>query len=476
MKQFSFFLSILLFNALTLPAAESTAPLQKASESLEGEIIEKIKEIEQALKKSPEPCLVTIFVHGTLKPAQVSLSTINEVMHNRIENTLYSITLEYMRANTYLHQNTPTQGLGLVYINPLNDECQSGAQTMRSLFELAHVFYKTDATHRRYYTFGWNGLLNMQERYVAAKKLYHELEKEVALLRSKSLEPSIHMVAYSHGGNVALNLAKIKQENITNPNFAVEQLVLLATPIQKETDYLVGDTSFFKKSFLFFSTEDHVQTSDFFSTQKELFSRRKFTSRAEFKVPDTLTQVRIRLTKRINRSKMIHDENAEIEAILSEPNIRCLHMDPSHTEFWNLRWGNEWYRTSLPIAPLPVIAFVPTITYLLEHFAQSARTITFDYCPSVGGARLIMNNHKTGTVVPVLNETVISHMNELVERCIPEDFSLEEQNRQEQLALKQAYETLKKDKKTLKKKSHRKLMTSYLDLSRKMWPHQFPKF
>jgi hypothetical protein len=471
MKQFSFFLSILLFSPCTLPTAESTAPLQK---SLEEKIIEGIG---QTLKKKPTgPCLVTIFVHGTLKPAQVSLSTINDLMHNKIENTLYSITLEYMRANKYLHQNTATQGLGLVYINPLNEVCQSGAQTMKNLFELAHVFYKSEYTHRRYYTFGWNGLLNMKERYSEAERLYHALEKEVILLRSKGIEPHIHIIAYSHGGNVALNLAKIKEENITPPHFSIEQLVLLATPIQKETDYLVGDTSFFKKSYLFYSTEDQVQTSDFFSTQKELFSRRKFTSRIHFKLPTTLTQVRIRLTRRINRSKLLKNENATLEAILSDPHIRCLHMDPSHTEFWNLKWGNTWYRKSLPIAPLPVVAFVPSITYLLEHFAPEAQDITFDYCPSIGGARLITSKHKITTVVPVLNETVISHMNEIVKKCTPEDFSLEEQNRQEQLALKQAYETLKKDKKALKKKSRRKLMTSYLDLSRKMWPHQFPQF
>ena len=442
-------------------------------ELLEEKILDELK---QTLKKKPtEPCLVTIFIHGTLKPAQVSLSTINELMHNRIENTLYSITLEYMRANKYLHQNTATQGLGLVYINPHDAVCQSGAHTMRNLFELTHTFYKTACPHRRYYTFGWNGLLNMKERYVEAKKLYHELEREVVLLRSKGLDPHIHIIAYSHGGNVALNLAKIKQENITRSPFSVEQLVLLATPIQKETDYLVKDTSFFKSSYLFYSTEDHVQTSDFFSTQKELFSRRKFTSRAHFKVPDTLTQVRIRLTKRINRSKLIKNKGAALEAILSEPHIRCLHRDPSHTEFWNLKWGNAWYRKSLPIAPLPLIAFVPTITYLLEHFAPDVRSITFDYCPSIGGARLLTNNHKKALVVPVLNKAVISHMEDLVEKCTPEDFSLEEQNRQEQLALKQAYETLKKDKKILKKKSRRKLTMSYLDLSRKMRPHQLPQ-
>lgn len=466
MKQFSSFLFFFLVSFLTLSGSNSTHP---STPTLQ-------EKIEHPLKTTQrQPCLVTIFIHGTLKPAQVSLSTINEVMHNKIENTLYSITLEYMRANKYLYQNAPTQGLGLEYVNPLTEVCHSGAHTIRKIFEIAYDFHNLQPTQRRYYTFGWNGLLNMEERYKEAKKLYHELEKEVALLQSHDLEPSLHIIAYSHGGNVALNLARIKQENITKPRFCVDKLFLLATPIQKETDYLLGDTSFFKRSYLFYSTEDQVQTSDFFSTQKELFSRGTFTNRAQFKLPSTLTQVRIRLTKRINRSTMIHDENAELEAILSEPRIRCLHMDPSHSEFWNLKWGSSWYRPGLPISPLPVVAFLPTITYLLEQFTPHARFVTFDYCPRLNGARLITKHPKDIIAVPVLNETLITQMNTLVNNCTPEDFSFEEQSRQEQLALKQAYETLKKDKQKFKK-AHRKLMTSYLDLSRKMWPHHFPHF
>lgn len=472
MKQFSFFLPIFLFNTFTLIGVERTTTLQdQIKEKIIQAIEEVVEKVEQVLeKKETEPCLVTIFVHGTLSPVKITLSTINEVMHNKVENTLYSISLEYMRANKYLYQNAPTQGLGLEYINPLYNTCKSGAHTIRELFEISAIFYKIKPANRRYYTFGWNGLLNMKERFVESEKLYKDLTLEVARLRAKGLEPSITIIGYSHGGNVALNLARVKQESTNQPHFSIDKLILLATPIQKETDYLVGDISFFKKSYLFYSSEDNAQTLDFFSTQKELFSRKKITSRSQFKVPDTLTQVQIRLTKRINRSKKTNDENAEIEAILSEPNIRCIHMDPSHTEFWNLKWGmeNSWYRTSLPISPLPVVAFVPTITYLLEHFAADTRKITFDYCPSVGGARLLSKKPKTAISVPVLNDTVISNMKNLVLKCTPEDFSPEEQNKQEKLALKQAYETLKKDKKALKKKSRKKLLTSYLDLSRKM--------
>lgn len=418
---------------------------------------------------------MTIFVHGTIKPAEVSLSTINKIMRNKIENSLYSLSVGYMRANSQLYQNGPMQGLGLLYIDPLDDICKSGAQTIRALFEMEYAFYHKNPPQHRYYTFGWSGLLNMKKRYEDAKKFYHDLEKEVTLLRSQNLEPQIQIIAYSHGGNVALNLAKVKKNTIIKPHFTIEKLILLATPIQKETDHLIEDTAFFKKVYLFYSTEDHVQSSDFFSTQKELFSHYRFTRRSNFKPPNTLTQVRFRLTRRINRSSKINNTKATPQEILEEPSIRCIHMDPGHGEFWSLQWGSCWYRQRLPISPLPVISLIPAILYLLEHFAPAATKITFDYCPSVHGARLIRKKGSRPIAVPVLNEAIINNMKEVVKKCIPDNFSLKEQEQHEKLALKQAHEALKKNKK-IKKSTREKLTILYFDLSRKIWPHHFPKF
>ncbi len=378
-----------------------------------------------------------------------------------------------MRSNPYLFRNTATQGLGLAYIDPVEGVCKAGSQTLRELFEVQHVFYHTPIATRRYYTFGWDGTLSLSRRLEEARRFYDALEKEVAHLRKQHLKPLIHIIGYSHGGNVALNLARIKEERDPASSFSVEQLVLLATPIQRETDYLVAHTDFFKKVYLFYSTEDSVQTSDMFSTKKEVFSRHRFTNHSQLAIPPTLTQVRFRLTRAIKRSSFLSDPDATPEMILEEKRIQCLHMDPGHVEFWNLQWGSYWYRPNLPLSPLPVLAFVPAITHLLQEYVPDAPFVTFDYCPSVHGARIILKKARDALAVPVLSQAIVDAMKGLVDVCVPSDFSLEEQQRQEYLALKQAHRSLKQ---RANKKTRQRLATSYYDLARKLWPHQFPQF
>lgn len=427
-------------------------------------------------KENLTSCLITIFVHGTLKPAEVSLSTLHNVVHSQknLKATLYSRTLEYMRSNPYLFRNSATQGLGLAYINPIEGVCKAGSQTLRELFEIQHVFYHTPIAIRRYYTFGWDGTLSLSRRLEEARRFYKALENEVTRLRKQHLEPIIHIIGYSHGGNVALNLARIRDEqNETVSSFSIAQLILLATPIQRETDYLIAHTDFFKKVYLFYSTEDNVQTSDIFSTKKEIFSRHRFTNHSHLTIPPTLTQVRVRLTRTIKRSSFLSNPHATPEMILEEKRIQCLHMDPGHVEFWNLQWGSYWYRPNLPLSPLPVLAFVPAITHLLQEHVPDAPFVTFDYCPSVSGARIILKKMRDALAVPVLSQTIVNTMKELVAICVPSDFSFKEQQRQESLALKQAHRSLKR---RANKKIRQRLATSYYNLTRKLWPHQFPQF
>ncbi|WP_196299706.1 hypothetical protein, partial [Streptococcus pneumoniae] len=75
----------------------------------------------------------------------------------------------------------------------------------------------------------------------------------------------ITLVTYSHGGNVALYLSSVQAEKeqaepLPDP-ISIDTLVLLACPIQKETDYLVADPMF-KKVYNIFSTEDFIQQWD----------------------------------------------------------------------------------------------------------------------------------------------------------------------------------------------------------------------
>jgi len=107
------------------------------------------------------------------------------------------------------------------------------------------------------YLFGWSGRLSAHERYWAAVVLYQKLAALSQKYHQKfGMLPRIRLVAHSHGGNVALNLARIHKAR--KDNFDIDSLILLACPVQQETKELVN-SDFFKKIYAFYSSLDMVQ-------------------------------------------------------------------------------------------------------------------------------------------------------------------------------------------------------------------------
>jgi hypothetical protein len=107
-----------------------------------------------------------------------------------------------------------------------------------------------------FYLFRWSGKLSYKNREHEAERLYQALEQEVKLYQERyGATPFIKIITHSHGGNVALNLAKVRAADV---NFCIDELVLLACPVQKTTAHLVKD-SFFKKIYALYSTHDFVQ-------------------------------------------------------------------------------------------------------------------------------------------------------------------------------------------------------------------------
>jgi hypothetical protein len=107
-----------------------------------------------------------------------------------------------------------------------------------------------------FYIFSWSGKLQEQERKNAAHKLYHEI---IALCQSYKekygSEPTIRIIAHSHGGNVALNMAKIKH---AHKPFSIYSLILLACPVQERTKHLIC-TPLFKRVYSLYSSLDIIQ-------------------------------------------------------------------------------------------------------------------------------------------------------------------------------------------------------------------------
>jgi hypothetical protein len=109
-----------------------------------------------------------------------------------------------------------------------------------------------------FYIFGWSGKLNAQERKIAAAVLYEELFqlKNKYQVRYGSA-PRISIVTHSLGGAVALNLAAVAKERLLD-ELCIEQLILLACPVQEGTMNYIKDP-IFKRIYAIHSSLDFVQ-------------------------------------------------------------------------------------------------------------------------------------------------------------------------------------------------------------------------
>ena len=111
-----------------------------------------------------------------------------------------------------------------------------------------------------FYLFGWSGALSFKERERAARQLYLELKILRQDYKNKyGKEPIIRILAHSHGGNVALLLEQVRDKNDTA--FAIEELILLAVPVQTHTMYYTH-APLFKKVYSLYSMFDALQVAD----------------------------------------------------------------------------------------------------------------------------------------------------------------------------------------------------------------------
>jgi len=145
-----------------------------------------------------------------------------------------------------------------------------------------------------FYAYGWSGKINFTERENVARDLYENLQNLIQKYKDvDGISPKLRIITHSHGGNVALNLATVKDSNDTS--FLVDELILLACPVQERTKDLIKDLTF-KRVYSFFSSGDIIQCIDPQRLHKEnrhdkkcpLFSKRRFPAHAK------LSQAKVR--------------------------------------------------------------------------------------------------------------------------------------------------------------------------------------
>lgn len=185
-----------------------------------------------------------------------------------------------------------------------------------------------------FYLFGWSGKLRAVVREEAAEILFQELQRIIAQYQKRyHRKPFIRIITHSHGGSVALNLVKVKDKK--GQPFKINELILLACPVQESTCTYIED-DLFDHTISLYSSLDMVQVLapqikyNVFRTKKghirsrmhwPLFSHRRFQEHPK------LAQVKIK----INGRALFHTEFTSRRFVSILPSIiQVIHTWQAH--------------------------------------------------------------------------------------------------------------------------------------------------
>ncbi len=184
-----------------------------------------------------------------------------------------------------------------------------------NIFENAHTLHNVAPdlfSLETFYAFGWSGKLSTAIRQEAADRLYIELQRIVKEYKEKyHQDPIIRLITHSHGGTVALNLARVEKSPTDEP-FTINELVLMGCPVQRATKQFI-ENDIFEHTCALYSGLDMVQilapqiTYTFYKTKKGHIRSRfhwpPFSNR-QFQNHPKLAQVKVK----INGRALFHSE------------------------------------------------------------------------------------------------------------------------------------------------------------------------
>ena len=110
-----------------------------------------------------------------------------------------------------------------------------------------------------FYFLRWSGKLSVSDREETAAHLYNAIKDLLKKYKEKyETTPTITLITHSHGGNVVLNISKVADKD---PDIKINNLILLACPVQKHTREFVND-GVFENVYSFYSSLDFIQVLD----------------------------------------------------------------------------------------------------------------------------------------------------------------------------------------------------------------------
>lgn len=354
-RSFALFFSTLFFLSAAIISSSLHAGNQK---SISPSLNEHAPE-----QTNPLDCWITIFIHGIMgiKP-YLSIPNCIRLWKDTIDDTVYKTAVDMIRSDSYFYQNQAMQDIGL---QPIDRQKKVGNASGAMAFIFKTFYEDLGIPDHYYYTFGWSGLLSAESRCQAANQFFDELSALDTQLKREGCIPHFQLIGYSHGGNVCLNLAKIKAEKDSSSPLKIDQLILVGTPIIHETDYLINDP-LFGHIYNIYSVQDHVQALDIFSS-KTLFSSRTFCPRSSFQLPDNLTQIELQVVRNKRSSRQ------KIDCCFGDPlphHKELRRASPGHAELWLFGWTPHNYRRKYALYPLPTIALTPFIIAHLQSLPQ----------------------------------------------------------------------------------------------------------
>ena len=402
---------------------------------------------------------ITVFIHGSfsLRP-HLTIGNIVKMLNDTIEESVYYRSTEINRRDPFFYKNQAMSGLGLHKIDLHHPHNNAAAPILAASFEEIAQYVGHNPSDE-YYTFGWSGLVSNKLRYLESAFLHQDLYKLIKKIREQGYEPKIRLIGYSHGGNLALQLGALHVTKPIPEQFFIDELWMLGTPIQVETDYLIN-SPIFKKVYNFYSRADRVQTLDFFSF-KRFFSRKKFSSRNNFKVPDKLTQIRLKITEyepRPNKKPLGYipcDDPKLLKKYFKE-----LNYDPGHFELWFMGWTILTYRNTFPFYPLPILTFLPILVDCIQKHPDMPNDIVAHLKPTCNILEIFPYHtvkSKYRAQFEFMNQKLFHHMKHHAAKFTPDDYNINMYNQKVYGAMDIAEHEWKEIKKLIKveKKKHK---------------------
>ncbi|HSW76175.1 MAG TPA: hypothetical protein VLG50_03980 [Candidatus Saccharimonadales bacterium] len=368
---------------------------------------------------------VTVFIHGSfsLRP-HLNIRNIIKMLTDSIEESVYYRSTEINRRDPFFYKNQAIAGLGLHRVDIDHPHNNAAAPILAASFEeiSKHV---GNAPSNQYYTFGWSGLVSNKLRYLESAFLHQDLEVLIKKLKDEGYNPKIRIIGYSHGGNLALQLGALHTTKPISSQFSIDELIIIGTPIQVETDYLIN-SPIFKKVYNFYSRADKVQTLDFFSF-KRFFSRKKFSKRRNFRLPDKLTQIRIKITEYEPKSdKCTFDQLPEDPKLLKK-HYKEIDYDPGHFELWFMGWTILTYRTTFPLQPLPVLTFLPIFLHYIQLNPDTPRDLVAHIKPQFNTIEFLpyhMHKKYFKAQFTFMDMALLKHMTHHASKFVPDDYNI----------------------------------------------------